>query len=140
MPLTVLWDDEPGGILRVAFVDRWTWEEFITASLTVIQHLNARNGQRMDVISDMSHTSYMPPNYLKSVGQVLELPSPPNLGLAVLMGTRFAYNVFEAYNRLSPVAFRYCYAPTLAAAHTLIAQSRSGSALDSYLPPASGGN
>jgi hypothetical protein len=129
MTVHVAWDDVDCTIVRLRFSGRWTWEELQAAGIEAIQMILSRTS-RVDFISDMMATSYLPPRYVETIQAMSsQTPPLPNLGLVVLAGPHEAYASFFRRAQGDDTPLEIAQASSLEMAHRLIAQSRRGEPL-----------
>lgn len=127
MAVEAIWDDAAHTVVRVHFAGRWTWDELQQAAIQMVAMMQ-ECPVRVDVISDMLDTIYMPPRYLESVRTLIDqVPVFPNLRMIVLAGFNKSYAaLFERMKAVSPTPFEVVFASNLEMARALIAQSRRG--------------
>lgn len=127
MAVEAIWDDAAHTVVRVHFAGRWTWDELQLAAVQAVSMMQ-ECPVRVDLISDMLDTIYMPPRYVESAQTLIsQLQLFPNLQMVVLAGFNRSYaSLFDRVKVASVVPFEVAFATSLEMARALIAQSRRG--------------
>jgi hypothetical protein len=129
MPVQACWDDQQHTVVRLHFTGHWTWEELSEAGVNVAAMMQSCP-VRVDAISDMLDTRYLPPRYVETMQMLfVQFPRFPHLRLLVLAGAHRSYaSLFELARDSASPSLDVAYASNLDAARALIAHSRRGDA------------
>jgi hypothetical protein len=125
MPITAQWDDDANTILRLGYVEPWTWDEFFDAfdeATSLIRNAD----HEVSVINDGRHAGQPPPDLIGHVQATIEV-LPANLGLMIVAASEFYGKMaVQLLQQLYPDSMsNWRIAPTVDEARAMIAAWRS---------------
>jgi len=124
MPIQVYWEDADKTIVRYDFEGAWTWDELYAVYYKAID-METSVPHRVDIILDMRYSHRIPGNALLHLKNLSE-KQPPNVGLSIFVTTNtFLTSMYNmAIKVYGKIAYYFRLAPTLDAAHAMIAAAR----------------
>lgn len=128
MSVTVTWDDEPQGILRVDYAGRWTFDDVSAAFADLAGFHN-----RVDGVCASLHVhsgAYVAPRFRDGLARVEYFIQGMAAGLVVVVGNRLLFELYDAMRTShgAQAQIDLAWAPTLERARHLVAETRAGKA------------
>lgn len=102
MPITHTWYDEAQTILKIDYVDCWTWDEFFTAAANKGGALANSVNHRVDYILDMQNGSVPSGGSTLTNSRTVMAQRAANSGIFVIVTNPFVkimLNVFKNFDR-----------------------------------------
>lgn len=125
MPVEVEWDNPEKTILRVSYLNRWTWDEAFSTRLQS-RALLASVDNVVDIMIYMPSDWYPPPNFGENLNKITTSESF-NIGLVVIVSQGLMPELYEAFLRsYGPRSFPHTFAQTLDEARQIIDDYRQG--------------
>jgi hypothetical protein len=127
MPVIADWDPELEHTYTHRFMNKWTWEEFVEATIVEHQQGRALGEQRYDVIGDFLEGASLPGGVGITVVAGTVRRSPSNRGLVVVVTTNaFIRRMVDLGARLQPsLAEAFGVVQTREAAYEYIRKARA---------------
>lgn len=134
MPITCGWMNEDRTLIRVRLEGKIEGEDILAADAEVRGMMDGV-AHPVDVISDYSQQIYFSPNYVQTTQRLTGFERE-NLRVLVMMGSEFAWALFEAYSReYGGFAFQTAYAADWDAAQAIVQRVRTGARYTVQPPP-----
>ena len=100
MNIVVDWDNEQKTIIRYFFSKGWNWDELREAFAQAYQLLETVD-HRVNILMDFTTSSIFAPNgAINKARHVIDNPKHSNVGITILVGSRFVSSIFQLMNRL----------------------------------------
>jgi hypothetical protein len=123
MPIELQWMDQAKTLVCARLEGRLEAEDFRQSDAKMCEMLDSVD-HSVDAIADYSHQFYFAPSYVETT-KALVSTTRPNLRFVVFVGSRMAWDLFEAYVALyGEFRFKSAYAETLETAYEVLRQAR----------------
>jgi hypothetical protein len=133
MPVHIFWDDEACTIIRISVSGSWAWEDLAQTKL-ILSAMCEESPHRVDVLNDLREMTYRPARTGEAAHKDGALPQPVNMGMVAFVVNDFTYALFRPMMRFQNHAVEHVFVATLREARQMIAQSRAGKAMPTFLP------
>jgi hypothetical protein len=119
MVFTIAWENDEQTVIRITYLQRWTWDE--------VREAKAKSQRMMDSVSHRvtiflcwGNDNWMPPNYQDNVRMILE-NSHPNLDMMIFVRKNSLFHqFFRQFAATHPVPFQYAFATSIEDARMLL--------------------
>ena len=123
MTISIEWESET--IIRHVFDGAWKWEDLYASVEEIISALNDQE-HTVDIITDFSSSSMVPPGPTSQFKYVEGFLNHPKIGKIILVGANIIIETFmRIFMRFTRSRDRFLFAATLDEAHAKLADSRS---------------
>lgn len=125
MPITAKWDNEQKTIIRIDYLDGFTWDEFDTVAVREVVAMLDSVNYKVDIISYVGEVT-APKDTLAKLPEVVASPafSHPNTGLLVMLeASSFIEILINVASRIGEVD-KFTFTPTLDEAYKAIRERR----------------
>lgn len=124
MGIELVWDETVPNVVHYRFQKGWTWENFRQTALKEHRWGEALNGERYDIIGDLTQASVPGGTPFTNVTRLFD-QGPHNRSMIVITGSSIARVFIDVAGRAYPrVKGRFHAAPTIEEARHLILRLR----------------